>query len=363
MVKKLSHLFQLIRTQTKDILSETTFDDVDHSTLVVILSQDEINIDEASLFDAMVRWSVKECERRGMVPSAEKKRSVLSDALFLIRYLTFPPAEFASGPATSELLTQEESFAILMNISAPGSWDLPDYLCKERDPRKTPPELLASASIVDTSYKYWCKRAMMQEPHCLNTSILDCSVTFMVDKDMCIHGIEVPSQASEPPQPNQAAAVVGTANPQRIQENVGDNLQQFAEAIIPAINNNAVPPHANAGANNANGVGNASYTTGNEYNELLYAHLLDAEGNRLTYTHFTAKVARDSMIEITFNHSVYVKANKVYRVGMVLNKVGWYPMGVCTRRVNSEGCFFTFCVGQPTDTLRDGLIRSIIFSK
>lgn len=35
---------------------------------------------------------------------------------------------------------------------------------------------------------------MMAEPHCLNTSILDCSVTFTVDKDMCIHGIEVPSQ-------------------------------------------------------------------------------------------------------------------------------------------------------------------------
>ena len=26
------------------------------------------------------------------------------------------------------------------------------------------------------------------------------------------------------------------------------------------------------------------------YNELLYAHLLDGEGQRLTYTHFTAKV-------------------------------------------------------------------------
>lgn len=69
------------------------------------------------------------------------------------------------------------------------------------------------------------------------------------------------------------------------------------------------------------------------------------------------------MIEIIFNRSVCIKANKVYRIGMVLNKVGWYPMGVCTRRVNCEGCFFTFCVGQPTDTLRDGLIRSIIFSK
>ena len=85
------------------------------------------------------------------------------------------------------------------------------------------------------------------------------------------------------------------------------------------------------------------------------------------------------MIEITFNRSVKINANKVYRIGMVLNKVsnnlmsqefhyfilqvGWYPMGVCTRRVNCEGSFFTFCVGQPNDTLRDGLIRSIIFSR
>ena len=117
------------------------------------------------------------------------------------------------------------------------------------------------------------------------------------------------------------------------------------------------------------------------YSELLYAHLLDGEGQRLTYTHFTAKVVLlyltlfchyivstpqvnwNSMIEISFNRSVRVSANKLYRIGMVLNKVGWYPMGVCTRRVNSEGAFFTFCVGQPNDTHRDGLIRSIIFSR
>ena len=40
----------------------------------------------------------------------------------------------------------------------------------------------------------------MQEPHCLNTSILDCSVTFTVDKDVYIHGIEVPSQVTDVPE-------------------------------------------------------------------------------------------------------------------------------------------------------------------
>ena len=41
---------------------------------------------------------------------------------------------------------------------------------------------------------------MLQEPHCLNTSILDCSVTFTVDKDVWVHGIEVPSQVTDVPE-------------------------------------------------------------------------------------------------------------------------------------------------------------------
>ena len=100
-------------------------------------------------------------------------------------------------------------------------------------------------------------RAMMQEPHCLNTSILDCSVTFTVDKDICIHGIEVPSQVTE----------------------ANENLE------LPMLQNLAV--QAGNQPNNNNNAAGAS----TEYNELLYAHLLDADGNRLTYTHFTAKVS------------------------------------------------------------------------
>lgn len=46
-----------------------------------------------------------------------------------------------------------------------------------------------------------------------------------------------------------------------------------------------------------------------------------SQGQRLTYTHFTAKVNWNSMIEITFNRSVRISRNKVYRIGMVLNKV------------------------------------------
>ena len=65
---------------------------------------------------------------------------------FPVRYLTFPPAEFAAGPAKSGLLTQHESFAILMNISSPGSWELPDYMNTETEARKIPRDLVPMLS-------------------------------------------------------------------------------------------------------------------------------------------------------------------------------------------------------------------------
>jgi len=340
---------QMIRNQSEEILTEPTFEEIEHTTLCVVLGQPTINTDELSLFEAMVRWGIKECERRGLeMNSPERQRQCLGEALFLIRYLTFPPGEFAAGPAKSGLLTQHESFAILMNISSPGSWELPDYMNTETEARKIPrdlvPMLSSGPADVDCTVRFWCHRAMMQEPHCLNTSILDCSVTFTVDRDICIHGIEVPSQVTEVP---------ANIELPMLQNLAAQANNQAANAAI------AGPAGAAAGGQPANN----NQASSTEYNELLYAHLLDADGNRLTYTHFTAKVERNTMIEIRFNRTIHIKANKVYRIGMVLNKVGWYPMGVCTRRVNCEGCFFTFCVGQPTDTLRDGLIRSIIFSK
>lgn len=153
----------MILNQSREILTEGTFEDVEHSTLCIILSQPMINTDESSLFEAMLRWSIKECERRSPDPvQADRQRQVLGDALFLIRYLSFPASEFASGPAKSGLLTQQEAFAILMNISSPGSWDLPEYINKERQPRQVPldliPMLTSGPADVDVTIRFWCHR-------------------------------------------------------------------------------------------------------------------------------------------------------------------------------------------------------------
>lgn len=47
------------------------------------------------------------------------------------------------------------------------------------------------------------------------------------------------------------------------------------------------------------------------YSELLYAHLLDADGARLTYTHYTSRVPYRHLLDIMFNRPVYIQRNKV----------------------------------------------------
>merc|ERR1719219_2168093 len=86
----------------------------------------------------MDRWAGRECERRGIKKIGDTKRVVLGDAVYLIRYLSLSAAEFAAGPAQSGILPQQESFSILMNISCPGSWELPDHMSRIAEPRTEP---------------------------------------------------------------------------------------------------------------------------------------------------------------------------------------------------------------------------------
>lgn len=57
-----------------------------------------------------------------------------------IRFLTLTPSQFAERPAVSQLLSQDEAFAILVNISSPNTSSLPLPLPEGftacREPRK-----------------------------------------------------------------------------------------------------------------------------------------------------------------------------------------------------------------------------------
>ena len=65
------------------------------------------------------------------------------------------------------ILLQQESFSILMNISCPGSWELPEHMAKISEPRLEPGRGGPGADglghvLADCGKRFWCKRAMMQ---------------------------------------------------------------------------------------------------------------------------------------------------------------------------------------------------------
>ncbi|XP_011153908.1 uncharacterized protein LOC105191868 [Harpegnathos saltator] len=387
----LDRCLQIICTKTNEVLKESTWEDVELGTLVTVLEQDNLQItSEIELFTAMERWAKAECSRKSLdIANGKSLKSVIGDALSKIRFLSLTPQEFAEGPGMSPLLTQDEAFAILMNLLCTGNkTPMPEGFCTNSNSRVKPVKAqttsIASVSkigserkrpfglersigdniyfnwsmsrqygfpahgessstvrssspslmdvdvhkdsgnlpvnnsssgniegVIRESTKYYCLRSILQQTDCLNTNVLDCSVTFSVDKNICVTGVQVPTQIA-----------TATSN------NFG------AHAADP----------------------DTSYT------EILYAHLLDCDGTRLTYTHFTTKANFGTLVEITFNRPVYIQKHKVYRVGVVFNKVGWYPVAICTQNMACDSVFFSFGVGNSAHTIREGLIRSIVFT-
>lgn len=43
----------------------------------------------------------------------------------------------------------------------------------------------------ENSKKLYCSRQLLRITECMNTSVLDCAVTFTCDKNVCVYGIQV----------------------------------------------------------------------------------------------------------------------------------------------------------------------------
>lgn len=67
------------------------------------------------------------------------------------------------------------------------------------------------------------------------------------------------------------------------------------------------------------------------------------------------------MLEIWFDRPVFVQKEKLYKIGVIFNKVGWYPMAKCSTSLTCNEVHFTFAINS-LDSIRDGLIRGIMFN-
>ncbi|XP_060662723.1 uncharacterized protein LOC132795832 [Drosophila nasuta] len=368
-------------------------------------AQDELNAAEAAA---------------NMINMMDAQRTIMDGAMLRqavkkIRFLTMTPQQFAEGPARSKLLQQHEALAILIKISSPtlNDCNMPEGFCVSRSTRNffesahrqrelnssyrlnaasvssfsaatrltypatqpaafsrqqqqqqqqqqqpqrisvplnlgaamdqlpiqnppgtgvgggffiedgadggavfgdgfeaagaAPNEASGSSNSFHDMVRSYCKRSIVREFDYRNTSVTDAGVTFQVDTNIWILGVQVPTQVL-------CGELMNSAG--------------FAEL----------------------------------YTEVLYAHIQDMHGSRIAYTHCTARVRYDSHLDITFDRPVYIYRNQIYKIYVVFNKMGWYPMYACCPDTIKQRVKFKFNVGNPSESVRDGLIYAIIFS-
>ena len=106
--------WEIIDRETARVLSSEAFTEIDHETLLAVLTRDTLTVLEAELFKAIKRWAEAECNRRILPPTPENKRSVLSSALNFIRFPVMTLKEFSEDAAQSGILTSEETINIFL---------------------------------------------------------------------------------------------------------------------------------------------------------------------------------------------------------------------------------------------------------
>ncbi|XP_055352979.1 BTB/POZ domain-containing protein 2-like isoform X2 [Paramacrobiotus metropolitanus] len=90
------------------VLQSADFLEIDLEVLKIILCRETVKAKEVDVCNAVTKWAKHQCEQKELDPTGANQRSVLGEALFLIRFPTMTSEEVASGPAKSGLLLAEE---------------------------------------------------------------------------------------------------------------------------------------------------------------------------------------------------------------------------------------------------------------
>ncbi|KAF4527898.1 hypothetical protein B566_EDAN011289 [Ephemera danica] len=255
---------KLMQEKTDKILTDPSFQEIEQSTLVILLEQKCLMVaSELNLINASLHWAKREAEHKDLdATDGSILREVLGPAFGLLRFLTLIPSEFASGPALWDLLSREERFAILVNLNSPNSMAIPDGICTSTEQRHCPrnDDFIWDALLHSTNL---CERQCNIE----NPGILECTVTFTVSKDIRIIGIQIPSQ------------------------------------ITPC----------------------GKVINKDTYHELIIITLTGSNKNLMCSSRFEKEVPFNSVINFNFEHSVEAKQEEEHSLRVWLHRKGRYP--------------------------------------
>ncbi|XP_067007075.1 BTB/POZ domain-containing protein 2 [Anabrus simplex] len=294
-------------------------------TFRTILDQNSLNISEASLFDAALRWAKVECQQRGVVQTAENIRNILVMAGILpkIRFLCLTAKEFSEGPEQSGILKADEICALqyaLLNMHNSDS-ATKEVLLMKKEHIASQKKLPHGWSTVSqprgriSVNQYYCSRRFLKTVMTAS-GYLRLLVKVQVDHNVLVSGV------------------------------------RFFTRLIPRIYNYKLP---------------------HEYGESIEMSVLDGQGTLLGQIHFQDKVEYNTLATITLNEPVRFSSQEEYSMLFVLpssdGHTHEYPLSFMSQTENTRGIEFHFCDHADIDSsgafvprLDMGFVNGIVYS-
>ena len=131
------HCFHHIDKNARTILESDEVEDISLDLLKAIIKRDSLCLpSELCVWQALHRWSHRQCRRRHVSPSTDNKRKVLEGAHYSVRFLTMTCQQFraASGLLTKE--EQESIFSCVLSKDAALIKSIQDYQVGMSTPRQ-----------------------------------------------------------------------------------------------------------------------------------------------------------------------------------------------------------------------------------
>ena len=128
--------WNVIDEQTEAAVNSDGFEMIEKSLLEGVIARDNLKIKEVALFQAVVRWATKQCEKQGLVADGKVKRRIIGEkAIKAIRFPSMTMEEFASVVIDTDLLTTEETNGLFKFFAIPRHSAPVEFPKNERRPR------------------------------------------------------------------------------------------------------------------------------------------------------------------------------------------------------------------------------------
>jgi hypothetical protein len=278
-------LLQFVRKNPSLVLRHTNFSSVNRNIVNMIVELDCLDVAEVEILTAVEKWAEQQCLKTHYLPDRDNKRSVIgTDILSKLRFLAVSQEEFVKGPAFSTtndkgLLTLEESYAILMNITVPGSYPMPSGFSGESRPRK------------------------LAKLRCIRKIQLPVTHTGFTPG-----GFPTPPPAVGAPFTSALDHVVALASPSQSASLGGKNFCLDIKVDHPIVLYGIQVPTLWFP------VAARTKSMPKEYDESFIVTVLDTSGTPISHTVFAGKVAYGSVIDISLKESIILQKDVIYKV-------------------------------------------------